>query len=104
VHKAKLARVDIKARVDRARLELRHALGQVTPDAKVVTRAVDALSTAEAELRRNHVDLVLAIRSVLTDAQWKQVLELRAAGKAEKREDRREMREEMRDRRNGRDD
>ncbi len=108
VHKAKIARVDMKARADRARLELRHALGQLSPDAKAVTRAVDALNAAEAELRKNHVELVLAIRGVLTDAQWKQVLELRAAGKGEKREQRREMmeerREERRERRNGRDD
>ncbi len=85
VYAANTAKVDLDARAEKARLELRHLLGADTVDEKAVLKAVDTLSAAEAELRRNRVQLVLSIRKALTAEQWREL----AAIRQERRSDRR---------------
>lgn len=70
VYKANLAKVDIKARRERSELTLRQLLSQSNLDEKAVRAALDELNTAEAELRRNRVELVLAIRKLINAEQW----------------------------------
>jgi Spy/CpxP family protein refolding chaperone len=102
VHASQLARVDLRARKERAQLELKHLLGQTSLDAKAIGKAVDALNASEGELRRNRVDLVLAVRGILTEAQWKECQQMRRQTRSERREERREGREERREGREGR--
>jgi Spy/CpxP family protein refolding chaperone len=76
VYLASSARVDVEARVEKARLDLRHLLGADAVDEKAVLRAVETLNTAESDLRKNRVQLVLAIRRVLTPDQWRGLVAL----------------------------
>lgn len=63
------ARIAIKARVATARLEIEHDFTAATLDEKAINKAVDALNTASAELRKNKVDEMVACRKVLTPEQ-----------------------------------
>ena len=87
VYSANTAKIDIEARADKARLEVRHLLGADTLDEKAVLKATDTLSAAEAELRRNRVQLVIAVRKSLSAEQWGELVEIRQARKAARRAD-----------------
>lgn len=95
------AKIDIKARAEKARLELKHLLAADGVDEKAVMKAVDALSASEAELRRNRVQLLLNLRKVLKPDQWRKLLEMREERRDERREERREDRRERREERFG---
>jgi Spy/CpxP family protein refolding chaperone len=90
VYKSSGAALEIKARIDRAELDLKHLMGQASFEDKAVLKAVDALNGAEAELRKNRVQLMLDVRKLLTPDQWKELLRARA-----------EQRERRRDRADG---
>ena len=90
VYKSSGAALEIKARIDRAELDLKHLMGQASFEDKAVLKAVDALNGAEAELRKNRVQLMLDVRKLLTPDQWKELLRARA-----------EQRERRRDREDG---
>jgi Spy/CpxP family protein refolding chaperone len=94
VYQANSAKVDIDARVEKARLELRHLLGADTLDEKAVTKAVDALNAAEGDLRRNRVALILAVRKSVTPEQWQKLVEMRQERRAARRAERHEDDEE----------
>lgn len=70
VYKSNLAKVDIKARKDRAELTLRQLLSQSNLDEKAIRAAAEELNTAETDLRRNRIELVLAIRKLINADQW----------------------------------
>jgi Spy/CpxP family protein refolding chaperone len=94
IYASNTAKIEIDAKVEKSRLEVRHLLGATTIDEKAVLKAVDNLSAAEAELRRNRVALVLTVRKNLSPEQWAELSEIRQERRAERREDRREGREE----------
>lgn len=70
VYRSKSARVDIRARLTKGELDLKHALVSGTLDEKVVRTASDTVSAATADLIRNRVDQIVAIRKQLTPEQW----------------------------------
>lgn len=70
VYQANVARVDLRARRERAELEMRRLLGLATVDEKAVRAALDELNVAEAELRRNRVELYLSLRKLMSQEQW----------------------------------
>jgi Spy/CpxP family protein refolding chaperone len=86
VYSANTAKIDLEARVEKARLEVRHLLAAEPLDEKAVLKATDALSAAEGELRRNRVQLVLAVRKSLTADQWTELVAIRQERKASRRE------------------
>lgn len=69
--------VDLRAKVDKAEIELARVLDAEKPDDKAVLKAVDALIAAEADVKRNKVLMMLEIRKVLTPEQWRQLEEIR---------------------------
>ncbi|MCK6530380.1 periplasmic heavy metal sensor [Myxococcota bacterium] len=77
VYRADGAMVDIRARAEKAGLELKHQLGQETLDEKAVLAAVEALAAAESDMKRNRVRLTLALRKVLTFEQWRELARIR---------------------------
>lgn len=85
VYTANTAKIDLEARVEKARLEVRHLLAAEPLDEKAVLKATDALSAAEGELRRNRVQLVLAVRKALTADQWTELVAIRQERKASRR-------------------
>lgn len=70
VYKSNLAKVDIKARRERAELMLRQLVSQSNLDEKAIRTALDELNAAEADMRRNRIELVLAIRKLINAEQW----------------------------------
>lgn len=70
VYQANVARVDLRARRERAELEMRRLLSLPTVDEKAVRAALDELNAAEAELRRNRVELFLSLRKLMSQEQW----------------------------------
>jgi len=86
VYSANTAKIDLEARVEKARLDVRHLLAAEPLDEKAVLKATDTLSAAEGELRRNRVQLVLAVRKSLTADQWTELVAIRQERKASRRE------------------
>lgn len=80
------AALEVKARIDRAELDLKHLMSQPVLDEKAVLKAVDALNSSEAELRKNRVQLVLDVRKLLTPDQWKELLRARAEQRERRRD------------------
>ena len=66
----KTARISIKARLDIARAELRHALGAATLDDAAIARALAAADAAGSELLKSRTDQAIALRKVFTPEQW----------------------------------
>jgi Spy/CpxP family protein refolding chaperone len=87
IYASNSARVDLDARAQKARLQVRHLLAADPIDEKAVLKAVDALSAAEAEVRKNRVQLLLDIRETLTPEQWRKLLELRKERRASSEEE-----------------
>lgn len=86
LYQSRSARIEIKARSEKAKLELKHALGGDTLDEKAVQRALDAYNAAQADLARNRVNQILAIRKQLTPEQWAQLKDEWSELKDERRE------------------
>lgn len=84
VYQSRLARTDAKAKLDRARIELRHVLAAPTLDEKAVNKAVDTINAATAETVRVRVSQIVALRKALTPAQWEKLkLEWQEEGEEE---------------------
>ncbi len=88
IYQSKTARVDIRARLDKAKLELRHTLGADTLDEKAVRKATENLNAATAGLVQNRVDQVIALRKVLTAAQFEQLETMWKGGRGGERGER----------------
>ncbi len=76
--------IDLQAKSDKARLELERLMMGDTVDEKVAMKAFDAASSAEVEVRRNDLKLMLGLRKILTVEQWAQLKEMRESGKEER--------------------
>jgi Spy/CpxP family protein refolding chaperone len=87
VYKSQLARVDLKARLKRGEMELKHLLGQPTLDEKAVRAATDAVVATTGEVIRNRVDRILAIRKQLTAEQWEELKGIWQEDREEEEED-----------------
>ena len=70
VYRSKSARVDIRARLTKGELDLKHALVSGALDEKAVRAASETVSAATADLIHNRVDQIVAIRKQLTPDQW----------------------------------
>lgn len=70
IYRSDLARVEIRARRDRAELQLRQLLSAETLDENAVHAALAELNAAETDLRNNRVELVIALRKNLSPSQW----------------------------------
>lgn len=88
VYRSTSSRVDVRARLAKGELDLKHALVAATLDEKAVRTAAEAVSTATADLVRNRVDQILAIRKQLSPEQWDKLKVLWAETREERREDR----------------
>ncbi|MSQ00933.1 MAG: periplasmic heavy metal sensor [Myxococcales bacterium] len=93
----KTAGIDLKAKSDKARLDMERVMMAPTVDEKAALKAFDAAGSAEIEVRRNDLKLMLGIRKTLTAEQWTQLDSMRDAAK----ENRRERRKDQRDGRDG---
>ncbi len=61
--------IDLRAEVQRQRLALRQLLEDERPDVKKVLKQVEAVGSAETSIRKNRVQLILAVRDLLTPEQ-----------------------------------
>jgi len=86
--------VDLKADVEKKQLDVEELMTKKDSDPKKVAAAVDVLEQSRAKLRKATSMMVLDMRGVLTDAQWKQLLERRDQWRQERRD---QMREQYRD-------
>lgn len=85
--------VDLKADVEKKQLDLEELMVKKDSDPKKVASAIDAVEQSRARLRKATAMMILDMRGVLTDAQWKQVVERREQWRSERRD---EMRESLR--------
>jgi len=86
--------VDLKADVEKKQLDLEELMAKKDSDPKKVTAAIDALETSRAKLRKTASLMLLEMRGVLTEPQWKQVVERAEQWRQERRE---QFREQMRE-------
>ncbi|MFI5182033.1 MAG: Spy/CpxP family protein refolding chaperone [Thermoanaerobaculia bacterium] len=86
--------VDLKADVEKKQLDVEDLMAKKDSDPKKVASAVDLLEGSRAKLRKAMSMMVLEMRGVLNDTQWKQLLERREQWRLERRE---HMREQLRE-------
>jgi Spy/CpxP family protein refolding chaperone len=84
--------VDLKADVEKKQLDVEELMAKKDSDPKKVAAAVDALGESRGRLRKAALMMVLEMRGVLTDVQWKMVVERREKWREEQREQMRERR------------
>lgn len=85
----KLAGIDLKAKGEKARLELEHLMLSDTVDEKAALKAFETAAAAETDVRRNDLKLMLGIRKQLTAEQWSSLRAMRD----ERRGDRKDKRD-----------
>jgi Spy/CpxP family protein refolding chaperone len=66
---AEKEQIQIRAKLDTARLDLRRAMDATEPDVKKVIRQVEAVGALETEMKKARVRLMLTVRSMLTAEQ-----------------------------------
>lgn len=76
-----MAQIDSKAKVEKARLELRHIVDAEVVDEKAAYKALDVLMAAENESARNRLKLMLDLRKIMTLDQWQEAEALREQGR-----------------------
>lgn len=70
---AEKEKLDLRHQLRKARLELGRLLGEEKPDRGAVLELADRMGKLETELRRNHLKLLLDVRSLMTPEQWTQI-------------------------------
>lgn len=78
--------VDLKADVEKKQLDLEELMAKKDSDPKKVTAAIDALEQSRAKLRKAASLMLLEMRGVLTEPQWKQVVERTEQWRQERRD------------------
>ncbi len=78
--------IDLKADVERKRLDVEDLMAKKDSDPKKVSAAVDVLEASRAKLRKSASMMVLEMRGVLNETQWKQLLDRREQWRQERRE------------------
>ena len=78
--------IDIRARMQKAKLDLKHQLDAATTDEKAAYKALDALEEAHRDGGREKLAMALELKKVLTPEQWQKAEELREEGREEMRE------------------
>jgi Spy/CpxP family protein refolding chaperone len=82
--KNRRAFVDLKADVERRTIDLEDLLAAKDVDPKKVGAASEALEQARGRLGKARTMMVVDMRAVLTEAQWKQILDRRDQWRAER--------------------
>jgi Spy/CpxP family protein refolding chaperone len=72
-----LKMIDLKANVERRELELTERVERSDFDPGQIRSAFQALQTARQRLEAEHFELLLAIRQILSPAQWQALQDLR---------------------------
>jgi Spy/CpxP family protein refolding chaperone len=93
--------IDLKADVERRQLDVEELMAKKDSDPKKVSAAFDASEQAKARLRKSISMMVLEMRGVLTEAQWKQVMDRREEWRQERNQELRDRLREGRPRRRG---
>lgn len=91
--KNRRAFVDLKADVDRRTIDLEELLSARDVDPKKVAAASESLEQARGRLGKARTMMVVEMRGILTEAQWKQILDRRDQWRAEREN---EMRKRLR--------
>lgn len=91
--KNRRAFVDLKADVDRRTIDLEDLLEARDLDTRKVAAASEALEQARGRLGKARTMMVVEMRGILTEAQWKQIFDRRDQWRAEREG---EMRKRMR--------
>jgi len=94
--KNRRAFVDLKADVDRRTIDLEELLSAREVDPKKVAAASESLEQARGRLGKARTMMVVEMRGVLTEAQWKQIVDRRDQWRGERE---REMRRRYGERR-----
>lgn len=79
VYEANRKVVDLRADVQRARLELQHLMNADEPDKAKVLKLVEDLGRKETRVHKNRIELMLSVRALLTPEQRRRLSELMAA-------------------------
>ena len=83
--------VDLKADVEKKQIDVEDLMAKRDSDPKKVSAAIDLVSQSRAKLRKATAMMILEMRGVLTDEQWKQVMERRDQWRSERRDEMRGM-------------
>ncbi|MFN7989032.1 MAG: periplasmic heavy metal sensor [Thermoanaerobaculia bacterium] len=94
--KNRRAFVDLKADVDRRTIDLEDLLGAKDVDPKKVAAASEALEQARGRLGKARTMMVVDMRGILTEAQWKQIVDRRDQWRGEREKEMRRRNGERR--------
>ena len=76
--------VDLKADVDRRTIDLEDLLASRDVDSRKVAAASEALEQARGRLGKARTMMVVEMRGILTEVQWKQIVDRRDQWRAER--------------------
>ena len=84
--------IDLKADVEKRQLDLEELLTKKGTDSKKISDATDALEQARGRLGKARTMMIVEMKGILSDEQWKKILEAREQWRKEGAEERREWR------------
>jgi Spy/CpxP family protein refolding chaperone len=93
IFQAEKEKVELKYRLESARLELQRLLEVAQPDKKAVFEKLEQIGRLEVELRKNRLGLMLDIRALMTPEQWEKVEKFHRVWMKDKYEKEREQEE-----------
>lgn len=80
VYEAEKAGIDLKAQLERAKLELRRVLDQDTPAKGDVMSRIDEVGRLETALRKHQIGLMIDVKAMLTPEQRKALKKMTRRG------------------------
>lgn len=96
VYQAEKTGIDLKAKLELARLELRRTLDADTPAKDAVMKRIDEVGRLETDLRKHQIGLMLDVKAMLTPEQRRELEKMSRRGGRELREKRGKRERQMR--------
>lgn len=93
--KNRRAFIDLKADVEKRQLDLEELLTKKGTDSKKISDATDALEQSRGRLGKARMMMIVEMKTILTEEQWKKILDAREQWKREGSEDRRNRMDRM---------
>ena len=81
--------IDLKADVDRRSVDLEELLSKKESDPARIAAATDALEQAKGRLGKARTMMIVEMKGVLSDEQWRKILDLRDEWRRQRLEERR---------------
>ena len=80
VYAGRRSGVDLRAQLEKARIDLHELMDQDAPDRTQVMEAIERVGTLQIKMKQHRIGIMLSVRGLLTPDQrrgWKRIMEMR---------------------------